>query len=338
MTDEPPAESDRTIIRPSAAPASVAPAADRTIIEPAQAAAPHARAADGRIGVGDVLNDIFEVKRFIARGGMGEVFEGINVNTDERLAIKVILPHLADDPNVQDMFRNEARTLQKLSHPSLVKYILLGKERQSGVFYIVTEFIDGANMADVLADLKPTPADLVMLTRRLAEGLGAAHALGAVHRDMAPDNVILAEGKFDRPRIIDFGIAKDLNPGSRTIIGDGFGGKLSFVAPEQLGDFDRQVGAWSDVYSLALVIMAVAQGHKVDMGSSFVEAMDRRRKGVDTSAIPPEIRGVLDQMLTPDPAQRLRSMDAVLAALDMPAAAKGKGKLPAAKLLSGSGH
>ena len=335
MSGDPP-EADRTIIRLVKTPKPEVLPAERTIIAPATTSAsistPPAPAPgtmaprlDGiRIQVGDVLNHIFEVKRFLARGGMGEVYEGINVNSDERVAIKVILPQLAADPNVQAMFRREARTLTRLSHPALVQYRVLAQEPQLGVFYIVTEYIDGTNLSDVLAQVEATPAQLIALTRRLAEGLSAAHALGAIHRDMSPDNVLLEDGRLDRARIIDFGIAKDLDPGSKTIIGDGFAGKLGYVAPEQLGDFDREVGPWSDVYSLGLLILAVAQRRNVDMGASFVEAIDRRRKGADTSTAPPEIRGVLDRMLTPDPAQRLRSMAEVIAALAEPVAGSGK--------------
>ena len=128
---------------------------------------PMAPRTGGGVGiqVGDVLNHIFEVKRFIARGGMGEVFEGVNVNTDERVAIKVMLPALAADPNVQAMFRKEARTLTRLSHPALVQYRVLAQEPQLGVLYIVTEFIDGANLSDVLGDAeaptRPTCAALL---------------------------------------------------------------------------------------------------------------------------------------------------------------------------------
>lgn len=360
MSDDPEAapESDRTIIRLPGAPdpAAPPPPAERTIMAPAGLPplapslppsglppsgqttlgnlVPMAPRTDGdRIQVGDVLNHIFEVKRFLARGGMGEVFEGINVNSDERVAIKVILPQLAADPNVQAMFRKEARTLTRLSHPALVQYRVLAQEPQLGVFYIVTEFIDGCNLSDVLTELKPTATELLQLTKRLAEGLAAAHALGAIHRDMSPDNVLLEDRRLDRARIIDFGIAKDLDPGSKTIIGDGFAGKLGYVAPEQLGDFDREVGPWSDVYSLGLLILAVAQSKNVDMGSSFVEAIDRRRKGADTSGAPPEIRGVLDQMLTADPQARLRSMEAVVAAVAsaMAPAAPAKAGAKAAK-------
>jgi eukaryotic-like serine/threonine-protein kinase len=269
--------------------------------------------ADGKgIQVGDVLNHIFEVKRFIARGGMGEVFEGANVNSDERVAIKVMLPSLAADPNVIAMFRKEARTLTRLNHEGLVNYRVLAQEPQLGVLYIVTEYIDGTNLADVLGEIKPTPEQMTSMLRRLAAGLRAAHALGAIHRDMSPDNVILEEGDITKAKVIDFGIAKDLDPGSKTIVGEGFAGKLNYVAPEQLGDFGREVGPWTDVYSLALVMLAVAMGKNVQMGGSLVDAVDKRRAGPDLTPVPDVLRPVLEKMLKPNPQERLRSMDAVL--------------------------
>lgn len=271
-----------------------------------------------RIQIGDVLNHIFEVTRFIGRGGMGEVFEGINVNTEERVAIKVILPHLAADPAVQAMFRKEARTLTRLSHPGLVQYRVLAQEPTLGALYIVTEFIEGANLSDQLGSLSLTPGQLTGLLRRLAQGLSVAHSLGAIHRDISPDNIMLEAGKLERARIIDFGIAKDLEGKSGTIVGDGFAGKLNYVAPEQLGDFGRDIGPWTDVYSLALTILATAIGKDVSMGATLVDAVDKRRAGVDVSGAPEVLRPVLEKMLAPNPADRLRSMEEVLAMLDSP--------------------
>ncbi len=276
--------------------------------------APH-RDAVG-IKVGDVLNHIFRVDRFLARGGMGEVFVGCNVNVDEKVAIKVMLPALAGDEKVVAMFRKEARTLTKLHHPALVQYRVLAQEPQLHVLYIVTDFIEGTNLGSALATLKPTPDELAGLLRRLASGLAEAHNLGAVHRDMSPDNIILENDDIHQATIIDFGIAKDLDASSATIVGDGFAGKLNYVAPEQLGDFGREVGPWSDVYSLGLVILAVAQGKAVDMSGSLVDAIDKRRKGPDISAVPGNLLPIVRDMLRPDPKDRLRSMDEVLGRLE----------------------
>lgn len=268
-----------------------------------------------KIQVGDVLNHIFEVKRFLARGGMGEVFEGCNVNTDERVAIKVMLPSLAAEEKVVAMFRKEARTLTKLQHEALVSYRVLAQEPQLGVLYIVTEFIEGVSLGDALGTVERSADDLRGLLLRLASGLGAAHKLGAIHRDISPDNVLLPNGDVHQAKIIDFGIAKDLDASSATIVGDGFAGKLNYVAPEQLGDFGREVGPWTDVYSLALVILAVAGGKAVNMSGSLVDAIDKRRKGPDLATAPDGLRHVLEAMLRPDPKDRLRSMDDVIAML-----------------------
>lgn len=307
MTGDPedPPEEGRTVFIPPTSGPSAQP-------EPP----PAAPAAPAPVQVGAVLNHIYEVKRFLGRGGMGEVYEGCNINTDERVAIKVMLPSLAADPNVQAMFRKEARTLTKLSHPALVPYRVLAQEPTLGVLYIVTEFVDGAPLCDLLGEIRPTADELRGLLRRLAQGLGAAHALGVVHRDMSPDNVLLPDRRLSEARIIDFGIAKDLDPSKATIVGDGFAGKLGYVAPEQFGDYSREIGPWTDVYSLGLVILATALGRDVDMGTTLVEAVDRRRAGPDLSPIPAELRPVLERMLAPDPANRFRSMDEVLAALE----------------------
>jgi len=273
--------------------------------------------SDGRLAVGAVLNNIYAIKRFIARGGMGEVYEGYNVtNPDDRVAIKVMLPALAADPNVRALFQNEAAVLIRIHHPALVPYRVAAEDPQLGVYFIVTEFVDGAPLSELLGELKPTPAELKALTRRLAEGLAAAHAVGAVHRDMSPDNVLCPGRRLELAKIVDFGIAKNLDPSKKTIVGDGFAGKLGYGAPEQFGDFDRQIGPWTDVYSLGLVILALATGRNVDMGVTMVEAVDKRRAGADLSGAPAELRSVLQQMLAADPAKRLRSMEAVIAALD----------------------
>lgn len=271
----------------------------------------------GILPIGFVLNGIYEVKRFIARGGMGEVYEGCNVNADERVAVKVILPHLAADPKVQALFRKEAKTLISLAHPALVQYRVLAREPRKDLLYIVTDYIDGEPLTQLIGKgPPPTTSELVMLTRRLAEGLAAAHAHGAVHRDISPENVLLPDGVLNRAKIIDFGIAKSMELGAQTVVGDGFAGKLGYVAPEQFGDFGRLIGPWTDIYSLGLVVLALAGGKAPDMGSTLVEAIDRRRAGPDIEAVPASLQPLFSRMLAPDPRDRPQTMAEVIAALD----------------------
>ena len=288
---------------------SDAPNPDQTVFQPSVQ-------AKGGVQVGTLLNGIFEVQRFITRGGMGEVYEGVNINTDERVAIKIILSHLASDPQIQALFKNEAQTLVRLSHQALVQYRVLGREPQLDVYYIVTEFIDGPTLTEVYTTLKPSLEQFKGFIRRLAEGLNAAHQNGKIHRDMSPDNVMLPGGNLSQAKIIDFGIVKDLDPSKGTIVGDGFAGRLGFAAPEQFGSFKREIGAWTDVYSMGLVVLTLAAGRPVDMGGNLADAMDRRREVPDVGAVPASLRPLLAKMLEPDPANRLRSMTDVILMLD----------------------
>jgi hypothetical protein len=300
---------------------SDAPNPDQTVFQPAIQ-------RQGGVQPGTLLNGIFEVRSLLARGGMGEVYEGVNVNTDERVAIKIILSHLASDPQVQALFKNEAQALVRLSHQALVQYRVLGREPQLNVYYIVTEFIDGPVLSSVYTKLKPSLEDFKGLIRRLAEGLNAAHQTGKIHRDMSLDNVMLPGGKLLQAKIIDFGIVKDLDPEKGTIVGDGFAGRLGFAAPEQFGAFKRDIGAWTDIYSLGLVALTVAAGHTIDMGSNLSDALDARKKVPDLSEAPAAMRPLLSRMLEPDPADRLRTMTDVILMLDGIGAAAPSGGGP----------
>jgi eukaryotic-like serine/threonine-protein kinase len=268
------------------------------------------------VGIGDILNGIFQIKRFIASGGMGEVFEGVNINTDEVVAIKIMAPAFAQDATVEAMFRNEARILTKLAHPALVQYRVLAREPSLNLLYIVMDYIDGVSLSDVIDSIGATTNEIIALTRRLATGLRAAHKLGAIHRDLSPDNILLERGRLERARIVDFGIAKNLNPAEGLVTIEGFSGKIGFAAPEQLGDFGGSVGPWTDVYGLGLMILSLSLGRKFNFGSVAEEAIARRRAPIDLSLVQPELRPLLQAMLVADPASRLRSMDAVLEALD----------------------
>jgi len=274
------------------------------------------RRSDGGIEPGDLLNGIYRVDRFLARGGMGDVYEGVNVETDDRVAIKAIRRHLASDPKIAALFRKEARVLTQLSHPAIVHYRVLAREPQLDLLYIVTDFVDGEALSEHLDGTRPSLSRVLRLARRLAGGLDAAHQLGVVHRDVSPDNILLPGGSLGKARIIDFGIAKSLDVAAETVIGAGFAGKLGYVAPEQFGEHGREIGPWTDVYSTALVLRAFASGRPSDMGATLSGAVEYRRSVPPLDMVPPELAPVLAQMLVPDPAARLRSMSAVLEALN----------------------
>jgi eukaryotic-like serine/threonine-protein kinase len=270
--------------------------------------------ADALVGV--QLNDMFEVVRFIAEGGMGRVYEGRNIASGERVAIKVILGQYATDEQFMALFRREASALEKIGHDALVKYRALAFDRGRGVNYLAIEYVDGPSMAEVLAGQPAEPALVLRVLRRLAQGLHAAHETGVIHRDLSPDNVLLPSGNIERAKIIDFGIAKDNNPGQKSVVGEAFAGKFGYAAPEVFGKYRRQIGAWTDIYSLGLVIAAFARGTPVDMGITIVDALEARESVPDLSGLPPTLQPIIAKMLAPDPADRFQTMEEVADACD----------------------
>lgn len=318
MNDKP-GDEERTVYQPAGS--GKGDGSDKNGGEATAAPAPALAAAakpksDSQITEGEVLNGIYRITRFLARGGMGEVYEAVNIHPpSEKVAIKVMLQHLAKDELVTAMFAKEAETLTRLHHEAIVQYRLAARDAE-GRPYIVTEFIDGTSLEDKLGKLKLTDDEFASMTRKLAAGLGTAHTLGAIHRDIAPDNILLADDNPARPKIIDFGIAKDARENTGTIVGDGFAGKLRYVAPEQLGEYGRNVGPWSDLYSLALTLRAVAAGKHSDMGGSPADAVRKRMSVPDLSDIPARFRPAFEMALQPDPADRPQSMAEFILRLD----------------------
>lgn len=325
----PPEDEDRTVYQPKGTPTPTP--------KPVPAAPPAAEPGltGQQIANGEVLNGIYRITRFLAKGGMGEVYEAVNVHqTSEKVAVKVMLQHLAQDELVAAMFAKEAATLTRLHHEAIVQYRLAARD-SLGRPYIVTEFIDGPSLEARLGKLKLTDAEFIAVAQKLAAGLGTAHTLGAIHRDIAPDNILLASDDPARPKIIDFGIAKDAREQSGTIVGDGFAGKLRYVAPEQLGEYGRNVGPWSDIYSLALTLRAVLAGKHSDMGGSLSDAVRKRMTVPDLSDIPPQFRHAFEAALQPDPARRPQSMAAFnLMLADV--RPKGAAQLPADATAAGT--
>ncbi len=259
------------------------------------------------IEVGDYVN-VYRVEKFIARGGMGEVWQAVNPHPPhEQVAVKIMLPDLARDENVLNMFYKEASALGRLHHENIVQY-RIASQGPNGQPYLITEFVDGPSLEELLGEFSPDEAQLKRLTQRLTRGLGAAHAQGVVHRDIAPDNILLVAGDAARPKIIDFGIVKDTSESNKTIIGDGTAGKLRYMAPEQMGEYNRNVGPWTDIYSLALTMLAVATGDHADMGGSMADAVLKRRGVPDLSAIPEALRPAFTAALQPNPADRPQTM------------------------------
>src|SRR5262245_60364268 len=262
---------------------------------------------------GSLLGHTYRIEALLARGGMGEVYRARHAELNTEHAIKIILPELASDPRIVDLFRREAAVLRNIRNEAVVGYDGVFRD-ENGRLYLVMEFVDGPSLSKVMRQGPLPPATMRMLQARMMDGLAAAHDKGVIHRDLSPDNVILPAGDVAKAKIIDFGISKVTDPAAKTILGDDFAGKYSFVSPEQLGMFGGQVDARADIYSLGLVLAAAAVGEPLDMGSSPITVVEARRTVPDLGRVPAELRADLAAMLQPDPAQRPPSLRALIRA------------------------
>ncbi|MCE7027498.1 serine/threonine-protein kinase [Jiella avicenniae] len=279
-----------------------------------------------RLEPGTELNDTYVIEAPLAAGGMGEVYRARNLATGETVAIKVILPEFAGDPTFMRLFLREAETLARLAHDAIVRSHVMTIDRRLNRAYFAMEFVEGRSLKEIASQEPMTPEAVRRLLLRLASGLDVAHRAGIVHRDLSPDNVILPEGDVDRAKLIDFGIAKLARPGDKTILGDTFAGKDNFVSPEQIGGIRGEVTGRSDVYSLALVAVAALRGRPLDMGGSDFDRLEKRRRPPELSDVPQPLRGLLERMLQPDPANRPAGMAEVcLALIDMEGELRGDG-------------
>ncbi|MGF7212440.1 serine/threonine protein kinase [Skermanella aerolata] len=264
------------------------------------------------ISPGTVLNHTHRIEKLVGGGGMGEVYRAHNEVTGQEHAIKIIRYEHANDSRMVELFRREAEILRMIRNDAIVAYEGLFRDERSRL-YLVMEFVDGPSLADFITQRPLTVDEVRRLRRRISGGLVAAHDRGVFHRDVSTDNIILPGGRLEDAKIIDFGIAKFADPTVTTMIGSDFAGKLSWVSPEQLGLFGGKIDARSDIYSLGLVLAAAAIGRPLDMGLSMADVMEARRRMLDLSQVPEELRGEISCMLMPDPAARPQSVREFLA-------------------------
>jgi len=190
----------------------------------------------------------YRLMRLLGRGGMGEVYEAEDTRKGRVVALKLISPEFSDDPMFRARMQREAGAAGRLTEPHVVPIHDYGEI--NGQLYLDMRLIDGANLASVLKRTGPmSPPRAVAIVRQVAAALDAAHAGGVTHRDVKPENILIAGDDF--AYLVDFGIARaDADPGL-TQAGMAMG-TYKYMAPERFSD--HEVTYRSDIYALACVL------------------------------------------------------------------------------------
>ncbi|WP_458317253.1 serine/threonine protein kinase StpK7 [Mycolicibacterium brisbanense] len=198
----------------------------------------------------------YQLRKLIGRGGMGEVYEAFDTNTDRIVALKVLPAHLAQDASFQERFRKESHAAAGVNDPHVVP--IHGFGEIDGRLYLDMRLIEGRNLGAILAkaDQPVKPAFAVSVVEQVADALDAAHHAGLIHRDVKPSNILITDHDF--VYLIDFGLARTAGEAGMTTAGNTLG-TLAYMAPERF-DSAGKTDPRSDVYALACVLYECLTG------------------------------------------------------------------------------
>ncbi len=264
----------------------------------------------------------YRVVEKLESGGMAEVFraesEGLQ-GFRKQVANKPVLPHLSSKKKFISMFLDEARLSAQLSHSNCVQVFDIGVG--DSAFFIVMEFVDGANLKAIIEHLKKVGQDFpveaaVHISLEICKGLAYAHELTdpngvplyIVHRDMSPPNVLIT--KHGEVKIVDFGLAKansQLEKSEPGIIK----GKFSYLAPEAA--MAQEVDARTDIFAVGIILWELLAGQRLFLGDTDFQTVKKVQAAVVPSiskinkGVPPELERILEKALAREPAQRYRT-------------------------------
>ncbi|MBL8915299.1 MAG: protein kinase [Archangium sp.] len=224
--------------------------------------------------VGVVIANRYVVRRAIASGGMGSVFEVHDTQLKEIVALKTLDDRLDDDISLA-RFQGEVKSARRISHPNVCRVFDFGVHTHEGrsTYFLTMELLSGSTLASLLEQGRIPRAELLDVMDQVASGLDAAHAAGVVHRDLKPSNVMLVPtAKGSRAVVTDFGIARRLDESSVTK--EGWVGTPAYIAPEQLRG--QQVGPATDVYSFGVMLFEAVTGRWPFVGDTAVDVAIQR--------------------------------------------------------------
>jgi eukaryotic-like serine/threonine-protein kinase len=259
----------------------------------------------------------YEIATMLGAGGMGEVYAARDTRLNRTVAIKVLPPHVASDPELRQRLEREARSIAALNHPQIC--VLHDVGHDSGTDFLVMEHLQGETLADRLKK-GPLPFDQALrYAIEISDALDKAHRQGIVHRDLKPANIMITPAGV---KLLDFGLAKAqvqvATPAglSQAPTGGTVLGTIQYMAPEQLEG--READARSDIFALGAVLYEMVTGRKAFEGKSQASLMasilERERRPISElqPLSPPALEHVIQGSLAKAPEDRWQTAHDVM--------------------------
>jgi tetratricopeptide (TPR) repeat protein/tRNA A-37 threonylcarbamoyl transferase component Bud32/TolB-like protein len=286
---------------------------------------------------GDLIADRYRVARFIARGGMGEVYEVEDLELRERVALKTVRSEAARDTLAVERFRREIQLARKVTHPNVCRIFDVSHHREGGAapgegtIFLTMELLPGETLAQRLRRAGPmAPEEALPIAQQIIEALHAAHQAGVIHRDLKPGNVMLVESRgttrgAPRAVVTDFGLARldgkeaGADPAFTLTGGAGIVGTPAYLAPEQVegGEITPSV----DIYALGIVLYEMLTGTVPFLGDSALATAVKRLREAPVSprthapGLDARWEAAILRCLERDPAARFATVPEILQVL-----------------------
>ena len=214
----------------------------------------------------------YRIESLLGQGGMGAVYKAYDTELDRTVAIKLVRPELASNPETMQRFKQELLLASKISHKNILRIYDLGDS--GGIKFISMAFVEGCDLAGLIESTGRLALDRALsFTLQLCAAMDAAHREGVVHRDLKPQNILIDQA--DRLYVSDFGLAKSLAPEAATMTRTGqLLGTPRYMSPEQVEG--KEVDHRSDLYSLGLIIFEMFTAEVPFRGDSALQIMFQR--------------------------------------------------------------
>lgn len=271
--------------------------------------------------IGDQF-DRYQIQAHMAQGGMSDIYRAFDLVNRREVVIKVPDQSMLGDPAQYERFQREMEVMDTLNHPAILKG--LGSGKYNRIPFLVTEYVNGKSLRDVIDSSAPLPVDQTLdLVRKVADGMAYCHQNDVIHRDLKPENIFITE--LNQPVIMDFGLA--LTKGAHRVTYSNLSatmGTPDYMSPEQIDG--KRGDQRTDIYALGVILFEMLTGNPPFTGDSSMVVMSQHLNNlpprVDSinKSVSESIAAIVAKCLQKDPAERFESMEALVDAIDHPEA------------------